>query len=155
MPNRFEKITHYLAVPLRGAARERTVKCQYFRKEGKEWIAVAPNDLRSYHKDVVSVSQPPYEEAVKVVPDADPCLHLFAGVAKTRNADHAMPNLMPVNDGAIIVAIYPKSSRSLILIFERRISETEFGELVATTDPDVRNGEDGMDCGHDPDDIPC
>lgn len=144
MPNRFDRITNYLVVPLKGAATERTVKCEYFLKKGQDWIAVAPDKLRSDPQDIVCLSQPPYEEAVKFVPDADPCLQLFAGVAKTRNADHAMPNLMAADKGAIVVALYPKSNRSLILIFQRCTSDTDFGELVATTDPEIHNGTDGL-----------
>ncbi len=142
MQDRFEKITQYLVVPLKGDARERTVACEYFRKEKDEWIAVSGNDLRSHKKDILCITQPPYEEAVKRVPTVDPCLHLFAGVAKTRDTSRSMPNLMQVIDGAIIVAVYPNTSRSLILIFQRFTNDKEFGELVATTDPDVKNDPD-------------
>jgi len=145
MPHRFELITNYFVVPLKGQPSERTVRCQYFRHHEGDWIAVAPDALRSYHHDVACLRQPPYEEAVKRVPDADACLRLFAGVAKTRDADHAMPNLMPADaDGAIIVALYPQSARSLILIFQRFTSASTFGELVATTDPEIRNGPDDI-----------
>jgi hypothetical protein len=139
MPNRFDLITNYLVVPLIGGAGERTVTCRYFLKKNDGWTPVDPDKLNSNLQDVVCIRQPPYEEAVKIVPDADRCLHLFAGVAKTRNGSHAMPSLMPVDDGAIIVALYPESVRSLILIFQRVISNSEYGELVATTDPEVRN----------------
>ena len=59
MPNRFDRITNYLVVPLKGAAKERTVKCEYFLKDGDNWIAVAPDKLRSDPQDIVCLSQPP------------------------------------------------------------------------------------------------
>lgn len=139
MPKEFDKITQYLVVPIQGEATERTVKCQYFRVHHGHWISVTPDELRTHGQDIVCLRQPPYEEASKHVPNVDPCLHLFAGVAKTRNANRSIPNLMQVIDGALVVSAYPQTSRSLILIFQRHTSEFEFGELVATTDPDVKN----------------
>lgn len=134
----------YLVVPLKGAPTERTVRCQYFLVDDGRWIAVPASDLYTYARDFIVLKQPDYEQAVRYVPDADPNLRLFAVVAKTRNANHRMPNLMAADHREVVVAVYPRTIRSAILVFERFHDDGHFGELVATTDPDVPHGGEGV-----------
>lgn len=134
----------YLVVPLQGQPGERTVRCQYFLDDEGRWISVTSSDLCTLARDFIVIQQPEYEEAARHVPDADPTLRLFAVVAKTRNAHHRMPNLMAAEHREVVVAVYPKTIRSAILVFERHDPATgDFGELVATTDPDVPHGGEG------------
>ncbi len=135
---------HYLVVPTQGAPKERTVSCQYFLvDEDGRWISVPATELYTYARDFVVLRQPGYEQAVRHVPDADPHLELFAAVAKTRDANHRMPNLMAADHRELVIPVYPRTIRSAILIFERRHDDAHFGELVATTDPDVPHGGEG------------
>jgi len=145
---------HYLVVPTTGAPTERTVTCQYFLVDDEgHWISVPATELYTYARDFIVLRQPDHAQAMRHVPSADPTLRLFAAVAKTRDANHRMPNLMAADHRELVIPVYPKTIRSAILIFERH-DGAHFGELVATTDPDVPHGGEGspgtgIGCGPD------
>jgi len=140
-------LTNYLVVPLLGDPGERTVRCQYFREDFSTvpptWIVVNPGKLSTHRHDMIYFRQPTAQEAAPYVPNQDTTLELFAAVAKTRNADCGMPNLMPASTRRLSVSVFPETNRSVILIFQRFEADGSFGELVATTDPDVQHGTDG------------
>jgi hypothetical protein len=140
-------LTNYLVVPLQGDPGERTVRCQYFREDFSTvpptWIVVDPSKLSTHHHDMIYVRQPTAQEAAPYVPKQDTTLELFAAVAKTHDADCGMPNLMSASERRLSVSVFPQTTRSLILVFQRFEADGKFGELVATTDPDVQHGTDG------------
>lgn len=143
-------IPNYFVVPIVGSPLERVVTCLYFLSKGDDWVAVNPNKLSTRHHDIACVRQPTYEEAKRYVPNVDPTLVLFAAVAKTRDANTGMPVMVAADDNRqVVISVYPKTSRSLILVFQRFNLDGSYGELVATVDPDVQHGSDGS-----PDDCP-
>jgi hypothetical protein len=139
-----DPVSIYYAVPLQGPLTERTIDCHYFQllPDGT-WLSTPSSQLRTWCHDFIVLRQPPYDEAVKHEPEADPTVKLFAAVAKTRQAEESMSNLIPALDRTLTITAYPKTTRSVVLVFERLEPADHAGELVATTDPDVPHGSDG------------
>ena len=79
----------------------------------------------------------------------DPSVTLFAGVAKTLDADYLLPNLYSATkvDGrfTMVLTVVERTVRGLILVFVKDVPGEIVPrfQLIASTDPQITNSTDG------------
>ncbi|MGM9487351.1 hypothetical protein [Ideonella sp. YS5] len=139
-------MTTYYVIPLKGDT-DAPPPVNYYTAD---WVRVddgvldsSPNKNRT---DFVRLVQPTFDQMQDHKIDLDTVdagLTLFSGVAKTLNGSLGVPNLFEMSDGALVVPVARSSSRGLILIFARQ-NDGVTVDLVATGDPILRNGPDGL-----------
>jgi len=145
--------TTYYAVALKPTAAEESLKpekilpCAYFNTA---WQNVDSNDIATLDgSDGVTFLQfrelpEAGQAAVKALgrePDLD--VSLFAGVAKTLACDRNLPRTFVADDGeqgaSLTVPVDLNTRRGVVLVFRRPAGGEALG-LVATADPEIRNG---------------
>lgn len=123
---------------------ERVVPCLYFDVrdrllKGKDLTTAAGSDSILFQQRITvppHFNMPPEMEI-----DAD--VGLFAAVAKTLGRSSGQRNTFEAagegNTACINVPVNPGTTRGVVLVF-RRHAEGDVIRLIATTDPEIRNG---------------
>lgn len=139
-------MTTYYVIPLKGDTNAPPA-VDYYVEQGKKWIPVPDKVLDSspytVRTDFVRLVQPGFRQMQDHGIDTgtvDGSLTLFAGVAKTLQGDFGVPNLFQVSDGALVVPVARHTSRGVILIFTKRNEAGATVDLVASSDPVIKNG---------------
>lgn len=139
-------MTTYYVIPLTDNTNA-SPAVDYYAEDGKKWIPVKDKVLDSspdtVRTDFVRLVQPSFRQMQDHGIDTDAVdgsLTLFAGVAKTLQGDFGVPNLFQVSDGALVVPVARHTSRGLILIFAKHDEAGATVDLVASSDPVIKNG---------------
>jgi hypothetical protein len=127
------------------------VRCHYFQEEGTTPLPPGtPLDCKDQggKLDFLCILQPKVPP-VPSLPDAT----LFAAVVKTKTPgdDPSLPELPRIyladNDQRLLLPVYPRMVRQVILIFSRSHTEPL---LMSTADPEIKNSTDGVGCSPAP-----
>ena len=74
---------------------------------------------------------------------------LFSAVVKTVGTHTCLPNTyLADSHQRLVLPVMPQTSRATILVFALASAANtgEIGGLIATGDPEIKNGSDGVDC---------
>jgi hypothetical protein len=138
------RMATYYVVPIVPGSGGTTENCFYYEKiatkDGHEWVKVPAKELNSKNgrqdrsSDLVQEINPPGTY--------DPSVTLFAGVAKTFDADRHLTNLFlaGVHQGRpiMVIPVADQTRRGVILVFAKE-SGNVITELIASTDPEIKN----------------
>ncbi|PIM50955.1 hypothetical protein CS062_22380 [Roseateles chitinivorans] len=145
-----EESTAYFVVPLIGSAGS-VLKCAYFDANG--WRVPAEHPLDTRFTNAIKFVQLPDSlkaHAVSQLGDSalDDSALLFAAVAKTLDKTCALPNtFLATEEGgatSLTIPVGLGTRRGVVLVF-RRPATGGAHDLIATTDPEIRNGSSSDD----------
>jgi len=149
------RMATYYVVPIVPGSGGTTENCFYYEKiatkDGRhEWVKVPAKELNSKNgrqdrsSDFVRFLQASSSEVQEINPPGtyDPSVTLFAGVAKTFDADRHLTNLFLAgvhHDRPImVIPVADQTRRGVILVFAKE-SGNVITELIASTDPEIKN----------------
>ena len=145
-----EESTLYFVVPLIGPA-DNVIPCAYFNAR---WERIpSPKPLDTVNTNAIMFAQ----QSVGLSPDVlvqlgnskpDTSVTLFVAVAKTLEKPSGLPNTFVATglDQATTVTlpVGPGTRRGVVLVF-RRPASGNAQTLIATSDPEIRNGSSSDD----------
>jgi hypothetical protein len=126
----------------------------YAQADGaQEWEKISPKELNTKHggsdADSVMLYQPDVDTILQhthlTVDRLDRSVTLYAGVARTLSvSDDILPSACQFDGNRfMLVPVAPHTTRGVILVFSKRAagkSSAPVVELIATTDPEIKNG---------------